>query len=613
MFGQRLKPMPPLDESPPSRHRAIRSVAGAAAILVLVTLVYWPVAHGGFVWDDIINFIENDWLSRGSQWQHYVLRDFNGWTNYFRPLVVAFFTLQIRLFDGSPGAMHLVSLGLHLINIVLVGWLASCCAKVAQVSARARWSWPLACMVIYGLHPVLLEAVAWIGCQFDLIATMFMLLGTLAAVTMQAKAWRSLAVATCFFLAACSKESAALFPAMVLLVDWLVQARQSPEIPNKGFLRYFADRNLPLLIALLLAGGTYLLFRAWGLGYLVQHTTAYGGEVSILGAVQKVAYTGLQYLKATLFPFVGINPIHSLPSGKFDQTDFMLLGFAALAVLVLAAATWAVFWRRCAWGGLLVMATIALLPVLNLLPTGFAVSLYHERYAINALAFGVVLLPLLAWPQLRWPVRRLQTLILATIAELWLVASVATIRGYLPSWLDDEKLWRWAVAGNPRHEISQYNLTAALLANGKQDEANAYVDRFFDGGECARCALIIAVRELDRGHVERASELIERARVSDHIIKDRDVFGRYLLAAGQLEAAQNRPVDAISLITEGMKITSDDLSAHVALAESLLKTGQRDEAIAIARRAIGIAIADNAADAERWFDNFMQRADAERE
>src|SRR5690606_36524885 len=106
---------------------------------------------------------------------------------------------------------------------------------------------------------------------------------------------------------------------------------------------------------------------------------------------------------------------------------------------------------------LILIVTSSLLPVLNVLPTGFALSLYHERYAINALAFGSVLLPLLPWP--RWSVLSpsVKRLLLGTSAFVWVASSVLTIRSTLPLWLEDERLWRWAVAENPTSEVAQYN------------------------------------------------------------------------------------------------------------------------------------------------------------
>jgi len=106
-----------------TRDRLIRAAA-SLAILAIVVVVYWPVSHARFVWDDNTCFHDSAWLREGSNWVNYALRGFCDWTNYFRPLVVALFVAEVRSFDVSPGPMHLVSLALHLANTLVVGLLA---------------------------------------------------------------------------------------------------------------------------------------------------------------------------------------------------------------------------------------------------------------------------------------------------------------------------------------------------------------------------------------------------------------------------------------------------------------------------------------------------------
>jgi len=97
---------------------------GLFVLLALIFLIYLPVRHAGFVWDDFTVFQERGWLYRGEQWKQHLFIGFNDWDFYFRPLVVALFVLQARLFEGVPGPMHLVSLAMQLANVTLVVLLA---------------------------------------------------------------------------------------------------------------------------------------------------------------------------------------------------------------------------------------------------------------------------------------------------------------------------------------------------------------------------------------------------------------------------------------------------------------------------------------------------------
>jgi hypothetical protein len=129
----------------------------AALLLAFVAWLYWPVLNAGFVWIDKLNFVDSAGLRQGDAWKHLVLHDFNNWTQYFRPLVVALFAIQLRLFDALPGPMHTVSLAMHLANMLMVGLLAK---RVCGASERNSPWLGLLAMVLYGLHPLLIEPVA---------------------------------------------------------------------------------------------------------------------------------------------------------------------------------------------------------------------------------------------------------------------------------------------------------------------------------------------------------------------------------------------------------------------------------------------------------------------
>ncbi len=82
------------------------------------------VKAADFVWDDEICLHTAASLRHGDSWMQFLSADFCDWRNYFRPLVVAMYTAELRIFNVAPGPMHLVSLGVHLINTLLVGLLA---------------------------------------------------------------------------------------------------------------------------------------------------------------------------------------------------------------------------------------------------------------------------------------------------------------------------------------------------------------------------------------------------------------------------------------------------------------------------------------------------------
>lgn len=131
----------------------------SAITIALVAIAYWPVVHANFVWDDVVDLHDQAWLRHGDNWKHFIFRDYNYWTNYFRPFGVALLTLQVRLFNDAPGPMHVVSLCIHWINTFLVGLLSWRCLASTTEKAKSKYL-VAAPMLFYGLNPVLIEPVA---------------------------------------------------------------------------------------------------------------------------------------------------------------------------------------------------------------------------------------------------------------------------------------------------------------------------------------------------------------------------------------------------------------------------------------------------------------------
>lgn len=582
------------DSAPASPARAWpRGLPAAVApvlALALVACIYWPVHSGGFYWDDIINFVQNNaWLTQGDEWKHYLLRDFNGWVNYFRPLVVGLYTLQLRLFDSQPGPMHLASLALHLIDSLLVGLLARSCSRAAQDEPRTQPLWFAGTILLYGLHPVLIEDVAWIGCQFDLVATLFMLLGLLASSAVQQTRWRVPAVAACYFLAATAKESAAVFPALLLVFDWALQARMRAEVPLREFTRAFVRRNTPVIAGLFVAGLGYLAFRHWGLGYLVKPEAHFDDDASLplLGTLQRSAYAYWQYWRMLFWPTHGMNPFHDIVADHFRHASPALLSGVFASAVAVPMALYAAIGRRSALACIALAVTLSVLTVIKLAPVDFTPSLYHERYAINALALACAMLPLLAWPPRAKQANRLARVTVVALAVAWLLGSALTVRSILPLWRTNETAWRWAYTGNPETLLVRENLVAALILDGRLDEAAALTDAFFrENNQCAKCAIDVANEEVNRGDLERADRMIELARTSPKTGKYLD---SYLVAAAKLAMAKGEYADAVELLGENARINPRDLTTQLLLAQALEKSGRHAEALAAARMAVAIA------------------------
>lgn len=539
----------------------------AVAILVVVAWVYLPVIHGRFVWDDWSSFRD----LQGPNWLHYVFRDFNEWTFYFRPLGVALLALQIKAFDSDPGLMHAVSLLLHLTNTLLVGLLSRRCAKLLGVNeARLPWAGATS-MLVYGLHPALIEPVSWIGCQFDLFTTMFTLGGLLATSTIASQRVRAAALTALFFLAACTKEAAAAFPLLVVAFDWLLLAKLS-DAGFKATLVALLRRNGLAYAGMFLAGLTYIALRHATLGQIdYPRATALTTPFAHL---QEVCYIYLAYWKIMIWPMAGMGPIHVIDVAGFQHASLGSLTIDLIALSVIIGGIYLSVRRHSVLGFIVVLATAAMLPALHIIPVAFERSIYHERYAMNAIALACVLLPALKWPSNRIAVSSAFRLLSPAVLVLWLACGVIGIRIIQPKWSNDISLWQWALDLNPLSTQAKDGLLLAYIQAGNDALTFKFGDKLIsDASPCTSCALRFAKFALDRGDTDRAALALRRA--SDTPLVQANHVGRqfYNRELGRLLIKQGRFQEAEKVLEAAVAMKPDDAIAKNELikARSLLE------------------------------------------
>lgn len=143
-------------------------------VLGSAVLVYVPSLGNGFVFSDRFQILENPWLrdvgTLPDIFSSHVWA-FRGdpISNYYRPLM-HFFNQGVYLtFGPDPFWFHLASLMLHLTVTVLLYLVV---AELVQGNSTYK-SLPFLTSLFFVLHPVNLEAVAWIASSADLLCALF--------------------------------------------------------------------------------------------------------------------------------------------------------------------------------------------------------------------------------------------------------------------------------------------------------------------------------------------------------------------------------------------------------------------------------------------------------
>ena len=145
------------------RKRA-ETFGAAAALVVLVVVSYLPALNCGYVWDDDLLLTANPNVRTlegvGRTWAYPHAN-----TDYY-PLTHTSFWVEYHLWRLAPLGYHLDNILLHAANAVLV-WLI-----LRRLAIPGAW----AAAAIFALHPVQVEAVAWISERKSVLGGFFCLL-----------------------------------------------------------------------------------------------------------------------------------------------------------------------------------------------------------------------------------------------------------------------------------------------------------------------------------------------------------------------------------------------------------------------------------------------------
>jgi len=192
----------------------------AALILVLALACYWPALHGGLVWDDDAHVTKPGLRSLAGLWR--IWFDLRATQQYY-PLLHSVFWVEHRLWGDA-------TLGYHLANV-----LQHAAAAVLLVLVLQRLKVPGAWLagLLFTVHPVCVESVAWISEQKNTLSLVFYLLSALAYLKFdrdrgQPAAARAYLLASLLFVfALLTKTVTATLPAALLVVLWWQRGRLS--------------------------------------------------------------------------------------------------------------------------------------------------------------------------------------------------------------------------------------------------------------------------------------------------------------------------------------------------------------------------------------------------
>ncbi len=422
-------------------------------VLVITFIVYWNSLDGQFVYDDQLQILRNPTIkSLGniptmftqSVWQFMNLADKQATGPYYRPFFNIALILNYNFFGFQVVGWHLFLVAIHLLVTLLIYLLAREWQLSREVAAAAA--------LLFGVHPVHSESVAWIAALPDPLAGVFVVAGLLFYEKYYSKPerkpfWLGLCILAVFCAMLC-KEVAIVFPVFFLVRELLSRAEGETfvAVGRRAVIRF-----APFVVVIALYTG----LRYSVLGFFNQDEPTSVG-IPFAHVLLTIPSILLAYARMFFIPY----PLAVMYNHTYVQSagDVRFWG-AALALLLLVGATLWMIRRSVTGQRAFVLMLLFIAPVLNLKAFRAYESLLHDRYLyLPSIGFCLLAAMGLGWIAARFGERERDVLIGAT-AVISLLLFGLTIRQNA-TWQSEVAMTQNAMQVTPEWPFL-YNYTGA--------------------------------------------------------------------------------------------------------------------------------------------------------
>ena len=516
-------------------------------LAALVWIVFGQTVTFRFVnFDDGTYVYRNPEVLRGVTWPgtkwaftHLVAANWH-------PLTMLSHMLDCSLYGVAPGGHHLTNLALHA---------AAAIGLFLLLLSMTRFLWRSALLaVVFAVHPLHVESVAWIAERKDVLSGVLFVLTTAFYVhyTHRPTVLRYVGAVACFALGLMAKPMLVTLPFVLLLLDYWPLGRFRTSTVTK-----LITEKIPLFILMVAACVETLLSQHQSINLI--RTVSLGARVANAFVAMMI------YIGQTLWPN-NLAVFYPHPGNNIPvwQTALGIAFFTATTVAAFVLRKKAPYFLT-GWLWYIGM----LVPVIGIVQVG--IQAHADRYMYLP-QIGLSLI--LVWAILDlfkdWRYGQLVSGVLsaAVLVPLTWCAWVQT-----SFWRDSESLWAHALAVTPDNETVHEHLSNAYLDKGRIDDAIAEAQK----------ALVVQPDSAD-AHATLGAALARKGEPDEAIMHLRTALdwdpklarAHYNLANVWL---QKGDVDqAIDNYERELQIYPGFAEGHNNLASALLRKGKFDEA-----------------------------------
>jgi len=438
-------------------------------MLLLGTLVpYWQVQTFDFIhMDDDPYVLNNEWVRRGVtasgiRWA-FTSFDAANW----HPVTWLSHMLDCQLYGVDPKGHHWTSVQIHAVNTLLLFILLHQMTGLIGRSALVA--------LLFGLHPLHVESVAWIAERKDVLSTFFALLALMAygRYARRPKFLTYLPVLVLFALGLASKPMVITLPFVMLLLDaWPLRRlggrwyQPDPDgyqrMPQRTLLALIIEK-IPMFVLVILSAGVT---------YAAQQQGGAVGPLDMISLPVRIANAFVSYLVYLIKVLYPVPLAVFYPHGG-DRISWVyaLSGATAVLLFTFIAVRHRDRFPYLGVGWLWYIGT--LIPVIGLVQVGS--QSMADRYTYIPL-IGMFII--FAWGafDLFKSVKR-GRLYVSVLLILYLPLATAHTHRQVSHWENSITLFRHAAQAVDNNWLAHNNLGSALDAEGRLDEAIVHIEK----------------------------------------------------------------------------------------------------------------------------------------
>lgn len=578
------------------------------AIMILTFIAYSDVRYHQF-----LNIDDKEYVSANRNVQKGLTAESVKWAfgftgiAYYHPLTWISHMLDYQMHGPAPGKHHLTNLIIHILNALLLYWL------IVRMTGAPYASGALA--LLFAVHPIQIESVAWVAERKNLLSTLFLLISihTYISYVKNTSIMIYFGVLIVFVMGLLSKPSILAFPFLLLILDYWPLKRfnvalvsnndndqnESRRISVDSITRFLKSRNILFIIAEKIPFVVLSLISSYLSLISMSSIVIDQNRIPLDLRIYNLFVSIIKYLKNYFWPFD--YAIYYPFPGNIPLSHFLLSlsGITIITIVVI------LLYRKRPWlttGWFWFLVTLA--PAGGLIQAGLWPEMANRFMYIpmiglslmlvwecNAIIKGrhsavlklVIFFTILAFAI---PITRAQNLYFSNGYALFTRALAVTGPNTIAyNGIGDalfslgredeaEELFHKAIEANPMYEIAQNNYGLCLTKKGQYKKAAKYYTQSISiNPKFIPAYLNYGFNEYQQGNLEGAKKLLEQAlHIDSYNSNAHNTYGAVLLKLGDKDGAVRHYELAV-------EYGPNDVQARINLAIMYEDTGRYDQSL----------------------------------